>query len=280
MKIAALLASSLIVGLMTAAAAPQDRQGEAEAVFAAARAVSPTPVRLDHERLVWLEDRARDSAYAADTDEEWITRWTTAAARDSKARSLAVALDSLPGQCVDIGLNNCLSTMGGYLNIRGEPLMWQLQQGSTDEDGVSGGYVLMTGSDRLRPEAWSHEGVWYDAPRAFWIEDKAYVAVAGVMAGTGSWNADALYRYTPDADHPLTEIDNTSWRDTDLPALLPQGLELWKGVAFNYDSLTARTALWRPDDGNCCPTGGQATLEFEIRGDRLVLIQLIKDETP
>lgn len=276
MKIAALLA----LGLMTTAAAPQDHQRQAEAAFAAARAATPTPLRLDREHREWRLDRQGEGVDVADTDERWADRWRTSAVRDSKARSLAVAPDSLPRDCVDIGLDNCLSTMGGYLNIRGQPLMWQLQQGSTSEDGVGGGYVLMTGSDRLRPEAWSHDGVWYDAPDVFWIEDMAYVAVPGVMAGTGSGNADALYRYTPDAEHPLTEVDNTSWRDTDLPALLPQGLEIWKGVAFNYVALIARTALWKPDDGNCCPTGGNATLEFEIRDDRLVLTRLVKDETP
>jgi len=44
--------------------------------------------------------------------------------------------------------------------------------------------------------------------------------------------------------------------------------------------MTARTALWRPSDGNCCPSGGEATLEFEIRGDRLVLTRLVKDDAP
>lgn len=279
MKIAALLASSLVWGLLTAAA-PQDHERAAQAAFAAARAATPTPLRLDREHQEWRLDRQSEGADPGDTDERWADRWRAAAARDSKARSLAVALDSLPGRCVDIGLDNCLSTMGGYLNIRGEPLMWQLQQGSTDEDGVSGGYVLMTGSDRLRPEAWSHDGAWYDTPRAFWIGERAYVAVPGFMAGAGAYNADALYRFTPGADHPLTEIDNESWRDIDLPALLPTGLEIWKGVSFSYDGMTARTALWRPSDGNCCPSGGEATLEFEIRGDRLVLTRLVKDDAP
>ena len=280
MKIAAVLASSLIVGLLTTAAAPQDSQRRAEAAFDAARAVSPTPVRVEHARLVWLDDRAMDGADVAGTDEEWTERWRLSAARDAQVRSQAIQGDSLPGACVDIGLSDCSTPTGGYLNIRGARLMWQLQDGFTPEDGKSAGYVLLTGTDRLRAEAWGHEAVWYEAPKIIWIEEQAYIGVAGVMAGTGVFNADALYRFTPGADHPLTEIDNTSWRADDLPALLPTGLEIWKGVAFNYDTLTARTALWKPDDGNCCPSGGEATLVFEILGDRLVLTQLLKDEAP
>lgn len=283
MKTAALLASSLIVALLTsAAAAPQDRQRQAETAFAfaAARAASPTPLRLDREQAEWRLDRASGGADVAETDARWAERWTTSAARDARVRSLAVAGDSLPRACVDIGLDGCTTPTGGYLNIRGQLLMWQLQDGFTPQEGKSAGYVLLSGSDRLRAEAWGHEGVWYEAPKIVWVEDQAYIGVAGVMAGTGSYNADALYRFTPGADQPLTEIDNETWRDTDLPALLPQGLEVWKGVSFNYDTLTARTALWRPSDGNCCPTGGEAGLVFEIRGDRLVLTQLLRDDTP
>ncbi|HWW11829.1 MAG TPA: hypothetical protein VN018_04875, partial [Brevundimonas sp.] len=186
----------------------------------------------------------------------------------------------LPEGCVDIGLGDCTTFTGGYLNIDRERLIWQLQNGFTPQDGGVAGYVLLTGGERLQAQTWDHGGIRYEPPQIFRVEDQVYVAVAGVIAGTGAYNADALYRFTPGADHPLTEIDNESWRDTDLPALLPTGLEIWKGVAFNYDSLIARAGLWRQSDGNCCPTGGEATLEFEIRGDRLVLTRLIKDETP
>lgn len=279
MKIAALMATGLVWGLLTAAA-PQDGQRRAEAAFAAAEAVSPTPLRMKREHQEWLQERVMDGSDVAETDERWAERWTTAAARDARVRALAVDARRLPTDCVDIGISDCTTPTGGYLNIRGHLLMWQLQEGFTPEDGKTAGYVLMTGTDRLRAETWGHDGVWYEAPRVLWIADQAYVGVAGVMAGTGAYNADALYRFTPGADHPLTEIDNESWRDIDLPALLPTGLEIWKGVAFNYDTMTARTGLWRPSDGNCCPSGGEATLSFEIVGDRLALVELIKDEAP
>jgi hypothetical protein len=55
---------------------------------------------------------------------------------------------------------------------------------------------------------------------------------------------------------------------------LPEGLEIWKGVAFDFSNpwsgYVARTSLWRSDDGNCCPTGGSAEIGLEIEGDKLV----------
>lgn len=280
MKIAALLASSLLLGLLTTAAAPQRMQKEATAAFVAARAVSPTPLRLDIERQEWLRERGFESADIEETDERWAARWAASALTDARVRSLAIRAAGLPDACVEIGLDNCTTSTGGYLNIDGERLIWQLQNGFTPQDGGVAGYVLLTGGERLQAQAWDHGGIRYEPPQIFRVEDQVYVAVAGVIAGTGAYNADALYRFTPGADQPLTEIDNETWRDTDLPALLPAGLEIWKGVAFNYDGLTARTGLWRQSDGNCCPSGGEATLEFQIRGDRLVLTQLLKDETP
>ena len=279
MKIAALLASGLVWGLLTAAA-PQDGRRQAEAAFAAARAVSPTPLRLEIERREWLQERAFEDAVVAETDERWAERWNASARTDARVRALAVRAAGLPEGCVDIGLSDCTTFTGGYLNIDGERLIWQLQNGFTPQDGGVAGYVLLTGGERLQAQTWDHGGIRYEPPQIFRVEDQVYVAVAGVIAGTGAYNADALYRFTPGVDHPLIEIDNESWRDTDLPALLPTGLEIWKGVAFNYDSLIARAGLWRQSDGNCCPTGGVATLEFDIRGDRLVLTRLIKDETP
>ena len=282
MKIATLLVSSLIAGLLTTAAAPQDGRSRAQAAFAAARAVSSTPLRLDQEHRNWLQERTFEGAVVTETDDRWAERWITLAARDARTRTLAIRATSLPGACVDIGLSNCSTATGGYLNIDGHRLMWQLQNGFTAEDGTAAGYALLTGGDRLRAVAWDHAGIRYDPPKVIRIQDQTYVAVSGRIAGTGAYNADAVFRFTPGIDPLLTEIDNETWRDTDLPTLLPTGLEIWKGVAFNYDdnSLTARTALWTSRDGNCCPTGGQATLVFEIRDGRLVLTELLKDQTP
>lgn len=267
MSIIALLAS-VALGLP---GSPQAAPPEVERAFAAARAVAPAGRKLERERAQWLLERGTD----AGADARWTDLWAGAAARDGALRALAVTPADLPRGCVDIGIAGCETSAGGYLNVGGARLMWQLQDGFTEEDGRGAGYVLLVGDDTLRPVAWSREGSFYEAPRLLRVEDTDYVWVPGGMAGTGAYNADALYRFTPDADEPLTEIDTQGWRDLDLPALLPADREIWKGVGYSYDGLSAQTSLWRPDDGNCCPTGGEAILLFAIEGERLVLKQLI-----
>lgn len=264
-----------LLALVALSASPQQPPAPAaDQAFAVARAATPAPFRLDRERAQWLEARKSDE----DADAYWSERWTADARRDQGIRALAVAPADLPRGCVEIGISGCDTTAGGYLNIRGDRLTWQLQEGFTEEDGRTAGYVLLLGDDPLHPVAWGREGVFYDAPRLLWDNDTAYVWTPGGMAGTGAFNADALYRFTPDAAAPLTAIDTLSWRDRDLPALLPDGREIWKGVGYSYDMLAAHTSLWRPDDGNCCPSGGEATLLFAIEGDRLVLKELIPDD--
>jgi hypothetical protein len=49
---------------------------------------------------------------------------------------------------------------------------------------------------------------------------------------------------------------------------------VWKGVPYDFAHLKATTHLWAPDDGNCCPTGGQATVTFKLVGDRLEIVSI------
>ena len=179
------------------------------------------------------------------------------------------------GACIGSTLKGCSSRAAGWLSSpAGDRLFWQLQDGFTDENGITGGFMLLSGGETgpVRPRAWAFEGWRYEAPTLLMVGGEMYVAVAGRMAGTGNGNADALFRWSPDAAEPLVQVDNWTWREQ-LAARLPAGLEVWKGVDYRYadSELWAWTKLWQPNDGNCCPSGGEAMLSFEIENDALVL---------
>lgn len=267
------LTLAFLAVLFMAGTAPGPVRAQAadvERAWAAARASSPTPVALDRERAAWARDRAEAGP---DGDRWWIARWTARATRDAHGRALRTDAAGLARGCLDFGLMACSAARGGWLTAPGGArLYWQVQDGATEEDGITGGVVLLAeGADgRLAPVAWAFHGAHYEPPVLIEHETGLYVAAAGVIAGTGAFNADVLFRWTPGAVAPLVQIDNESWRDG-LDARLPDGLEAWKGVAFDYESLTAVTALWQDDDANCCPTGGEAVLTFALEGDRLVL---------
>lgn len=271
----ALLAAGLALAGAPAEACAPGLQ-DVERAYAAALEQTPVPLWVQADQARWLDDGDRSPQALADRVETLQAR----AARDRAARSLRLASDDLASACVAIALEGCRTETGGYLARPGGPVLyWQVQGGFTFEDGVSAGFVLLeAGDDGLRPVAWDFGGGAYDPP--VWIEPPGsgeneapgplHVAVPGIYGGTGAHNADVIFRWAPETPARLVQIDNTGWW-RDLDDRLPPGLEVWKGVDFRYGALMAVTALWRPGDGNCCPTGGDAALEFIIADDRLTL---------
>ena len=267
-------AAALALGAVGAAAQPAATSSDLESAFEAARQVSPVPLSLDREQAEWAEYEDQSAEGLA----QRIDDLTARAARDRAAWDLRTTVADLAQACVPIVLRDCNSVAGGHVTRQDGPtLYWQVQRGFTEWDGVGGGFVLLqlqTDGVTLRPVAWDFEGFVYQQPD--WAEGAGgpdgdlFVAVAGTQDGTGAQNADVMFRLADDDARPLVQIDNFSWRDT-LDDRLPRGLEVWKGVRFIYGALMAETSLWRTNDANCCPTGGEAFLDFEIRDDRLAL---------
>ena len=265
--------AAVMLALSVGGATSAQDMGEVEASYEAALAVTSTPVSLAAEQAAWARDGGGDPETRA-----WrIEALGEQAARDRRVRTLRPAATDLGRGCIDIGLKGCVSERGGYITRRDGPtLYWQVQDGFTDADGISSGFVLLalqSDGRTLMPLAWSVAPARYQAPRWVDASDGAVVlTVPGTYHGTGAHNADLMFRWDG-SDARLVQIDNLSWWD-DLDARLPEGLGAWKGVVFLDEGLSAHTALWRSDDGNCCPTGGEAMLDFQIENDRLVLTEV------
>lgn len=270
--------AGLLAGLFLFLAAPAMAQTPAlDAALREALAVTPTPASLRDDQANWLAERAEAGADdLAAVDDDRIERLRAVATRDRAVRAAGLSAVDLAHACLPLGLDGCRSNRGGYLRgPSGETLYWQVQEGSTEADGVSGAVVLLArDGDTLRPIAWTSGG-FYETPQLIETGDPAevYVALPGYSGGTGHYNADVVFRWRPGAATELTEIDTRSWRAA-LAAQLPPGLEVWKGVEFRWPMLTAQTPLWAPGDANCCATGGEATLIFAIRDGVLLLSQV------
>jgi hypothetical protein len=155
-------------------------------------------------------------------------------------------------------------------------LLWQSQSGFTEADGVRAGIVLLAEArGGWRAVGWAFEAVSYGAPSLVERDGGWLLTVPGRAGGSGSRNADLLYRLDRGA---WREVELEGWK-SELAARLPRGLGVWQGVAYDFEGLTARTPLWRDDDANCCPTGGRARLALRIEGDRLVLGEVALDAT-
>lgn len=197
-----------------------------------------------------------------------------------------VAAASLPGlddTCLETELKGCAVLSSGYIaSEQGHRIAFQTQAGFTEEDGVKGGVVLFA----EKPEGWelfasAFDAYRYETPRLV-EHDELMLHVPGYTGGTGAYNADLLFVWGDTGAARYFE----DWRSIDLDSwssladdLLPEGLAIWQGVDYDFDDwfygeLNARTPLWRDDDGNCCPSGGQATVHFAIEDYSLVVTGL------
>jgi hypothetical protein len=95
-----------------------------------------------------------------------------------------------------------------------------------------------------------------------------YIPIA--FDGTGVFNASEYYLYGADG---WEKVDSASWLD-DLLKRIPAGLEIWKGVWPDPQTLEAVAGLYRRGDSNCCPTGGTARIRLSIRSRRMVIDSL------
>ncbi len=193
-------------------------------------------------------------------------------------------IDNIATECLSTTLRDCKVLTAGYINAdqgghEGESLLaWQTQTGVTFEDGVMGGFVIFEYIDsRWTVFDSGFDGWRFLPPR---LSDDGLLLIAGYTGGTGAYNADRLYQWR-DLEHD----DRAGWRPIDMHAWLetnkmdlPNGLEIWKGVQYEFEDpwsgVIARTHLWRPDDANCCPTGGSAVINFEIEDDQLVVAEV------
>lgn len=182
-------------------------------------------------------------------------------------------LSDLGATCLETELDDCKVLTAGYFNRanygegEGLPLIaWQTQAG-TSEYGVIGGFVLF----RHDGQGWSvlesgFDG-YFQVPT---FNDENILHIAGISQGTGAFNTDRLYRLEEDGA-TWTPINMETWLEG---VELPEDLEIWKGVNFDFSNpwsgYVARSGLWRPDDGNCCPSGGETVIGLEIVDNRLV----------
>lgn len=169
----------------------------------------------------------------------------------------------------------CRVTASGILwSKTGQSLYWQMMEGASGADGVGAGIVLWAGSGfgTAKLIGWSFDGVVYEPPR---MTQDGMIWVPGRVAGTGDGNADLLFK-RDDASQSWQDIELERWREA-LPAKLPRGFGIWKGVDYDFEGMGATSKLWRDKDANCCPTGGDAQLSFAIVGRSLTLKDIDAD---
>ncbi len=182
----------------------------------------------------------------------------------------------LEQRCLGQVLSACRVEAAGLLvsEDRTARILFQLQRGFTEADGIRAGIVLLAETrGGWRFLGWAFEAAGYDAPVLHAQEGGLLLAAGGRRAGSGRGNAELLLQRR-----------GTAWRDVELETWqeeaatrLPPGLEIRQAVSYDFGELAAAARLSREADANCCASGGTARLGFRLGGDALRLDTLELD---
>lgn len=190
------------------------------------------------------------------------------------ARSIATPSEmgrELARTCMAKVVVSCVVESAGFLNAggtaRARQIAWQYVSGLEPNGGIplrmtmawdiSGDRPVLIGFTSTEGEG--------DPPRLVDNGEDMILHLPARTAGTGEGNADSLFLFKPAG---WVNIGLASWKN-ELPSKLPKGLGLWKGVEYQYYGLSSTFPLWRDNDANCCPTAGEAYVNFKVVNDRL-----------
>lgn len=96
--------------------------------------------------------------------------------------------------------------------------------------------------------------------------------------GSGAANEDVAFRRVQ-SDGLWQDIDLSGWQN-EVDRRMPRGLIAQPSYQLDLANLRATTTAARPQDANCCPTGGIVIVELAIRGEQLVVDRVEVRPTP
>ncbi len=245
--------------------------------FEAALAASPTPQSLRASQRQWVTEarnkaKGRDALLAA--YRERIGELGRQAAEAQAVRQSAAAKPL--GTCLNLfdaqDLVCSVTGQGVVADAPGGPLRWQMQ-GYKDGDRDAGSAVVVVAAEgaAARVVTWNGgDGEMHDPPVLVRLPQGVLLDLPGMMDGTGHFSAETLFVFR---DAAWRQVDTDSWL-AQMAAKLPKGKEVWKGVYPDWAKMTAQTPLWKPTDGNCCPTAGSASATLKLDGDKIELVSL------
>lgn len=257
--------------------------------YAATAATTRTPVTLKVEQRDFLAQRSRrDDGEPAKTVQidtltalykSRITALAEQAAEVRKAGAASIPQAALKTRCAIIAVTPCKVEAAG--KVAGSDawggLFYQLQGPTSDDEWSRGVVVLKPGAGGvLTPLMWNFRGDIPATPAIVQSPDGPLLVLPSTHAGTGRFNAELLFRPVSGG---WRDLDIDAWRPAFDKGLAP-GIGVWKGVPYDWKSLTLMTGLWQDSDANCCPTGGSAEARLTVRGDQLALKSMRVDRTP
>ena len=142
----------------------------------------------------------------------------------------------------DSGLKEC-----GYGTV-----VTKEANGSVKYEPIWGGFGSAKSSDNIK--IFKQNGI-------------SFVSVPVRYSGTAAFRSDGLLSFKDGRWH---EIDTQAYQ-AELNKRIPSDLKIQKGLYPDFDHMTVESGLWKKNDTNCCPSGGQFTAKLSVDNDKLVV---------
>lgn len=122
--------------------------------------------------------------------------------------------------------------------------------------------------DRFLPVLYLHRRVSIELLRIVSVDGIDFLAYVGDRPGTGNMK-DEFYFVA--VEGKLRRVEYETVLQTALESGLPAGYGILKGGGFDISKLQYQWWVWKDGDANCCPSGGQITVDFGFSNNSFIV---------
>lgn len=110
-------------------------------------------------------------------------------------------------------------------------------------------------------------GTWYESPKILPTTLGTILEIP-IRSGPKVENSDKHLLWHDGKWRPL---ETNSWR-SQVNSRLPEGHWAWTTrIDVDLVKMQIEASVWKPGDATCCPTGGEVTISFVFRGQKLAI---------
>lgn len=111
---------------------------------------------------------------------------------------------------------------------------------------------------------------WFVPPQMVSTAFGVILKITTKIAGTGAGQEHKLFHRKH--DHWVA-VDTESFK-TEIGKRLPKGYTIRKGFDIDLVTWQLKLPVWKPDDANCCASGGKVKIHLTLNKDRIVVLDL------
>lgn len=109
-----------------------------------------------------------------------------------------------------------------------------------------------------------------ESPRIINIQGNELLSYKTRVPGTGNQSVELYYKYDIKKKSPV--LLDFSEIISEISKIIPKGYGVWKGGGLDLKNLQYSQSVWKPNDANCCPTGGSINLQLSIDKYKIIVI--------